>query len=136
MVWCRACRMHPVRSSGDDRCAHAKTERAVAPAHLNVPLIAVELAYGPDFELEDPDADILIRRRGRDVMGQKERLKEESTTKARSPRRGTFSEAAMTHFRNLRSGASRIQVQDAVLTDSSCSSCLRGEEYFRIGANG
>jgi hypothetical protein len=43
-------------------------------AHLHVPLIAVELAYGPDFELEDTDADILIRRRGRDVMWQKERL--------------------------------------------------------------
>ena len=42
--------------------------------HLAVPLVAVELAYGPDFELSSEDADILIRLRGRDVMWQKERL--------------------------------------------------------------
>ena len=41
---------------------------------LGVPLVAVELAYRDDFELEDGDADILIRLRGRDVMWQKERL--------------------------------------------------------------
>ena len=41
---------------------------------LNVPLVAVELAYGPEFELTEGDADILIRLRGRDVMWQKERL--------------------------------------------------------------
>lgn len=41
---------------------------------LNVPLLAVELAYGADFELEEGDADVLIRLRGRDVMWQKERL--------------------------------------------------------------
>jgi hypothetical protein len=41
---------------------------------LNVPLVAVELAYGPDFELTERDADILIQLRGRDVMWQKERL--------------------------------------------------------------
>jgi len=42
--------------------------------NLGVPLVAVELAYRDDFELEDGDADILIRLRGRDVMWQKERL--------------------------------------------------------------
>ena len=41
---------------------------------LQGPLVAVELAYGDDFELRDGDADILIRLRGRDVMWQKERL--------------------------------------------------------------
>ena len=41
---------------------------------LNVPLVAVELAYGPEFELTESDADILIQLRGRDVMWQKERL--------------------------------------------------------------
>jgi hypothetical protein len=41
---------------------------------LRVPLVAVELAYGPDFELSDDDAEILVRLRGGDVMWQKERL--------------------------------------------------------------
>jgi hypothetical protein len=43
-------------------------------ARLNVPLVAVELAYGPDFELQDADADILIRVQGGAVLWQKERL--------------------------------------------------------------
>jgi hypothetical protein len=41
---------------------------------LSIPLIAVELAYGPNFELGENDADILIQVRGGDVMWQKERL--------------------------------------------------------------
>src|SRR5215475_9351699 len=41
---------------------------------LDVPLVAVELAYGRDFELGDDDADILLRLKGRDVLWQKERL--------------------------------------------------------------
>lgn len=41
---------------------------------LRVPLVAVELAYGPDFELTPGDADVLVQRRGRDVLWQKERL--------------------------------------------------------------
>ena len=41
---------------------------------LGVPLLAVELAYGPDFELGDGDADILIQLRGSDVLWQKDRL--------------------------------------------------------------
>ncbi len=42
--------------------------------HLQVPLVTVELAYGPDFELGTDDADIMLRLRGRDVLWQKERL--------------------------------------------------------------
>jgi hypothetical protein len=41
---------------------------------LGVPLIAVELAYGEEFELREDDAEILVRRRGRDILWQKERL--------------------------------------------------------------
>jgi hypothetical protein len=41
---------------------------------LSVPLVAVELAYGPDFELTEADAEILVRLRGGDVLWQKERL--------------------------------------------------------------
>lgn len=41
---------------------------------LAVPLLAVELRYGTGFELEDGDADILVRLPGRDVLWQKERL--------------------------------------------------------------
>ena len=41
---------------------------------LNVPLVAVELAHGPDFELTEEDADVLIQLRDGDVMWQKERL--------------------------------------------------------------
>jgi hypothetical protein len=41
---------------------------------LAVPLLAVELAYGADFELGDDDAEILVRLRGSDVLWQKERL--------------------------------------------------------------
>jgi hypothetical protein len=42
--------------------------------NLGLPLAAVELAFGSAFELEEEDAEILIRRRGADVMWQKERL--------------------------------------------------------------
>jgi hypothetical protein len=41
---------------------------------LSVPLLTVELSYRDGFELEESDADILIRLRGRDVLWQKERL--------------------------------------------------------------
>ncbi|HSP98141.1 MAG TPA: hypothetical protein VL049_13000 [Candidatus Dormibacteraeota bacterium] len=41
---------------------------------LNLPLVTVELAYGPEFELTECDAEVLIQLRGRDVMWQKERL--------------------------------------------------------------
>jgi hypothetical protein len=42
--------------------------------HLGIPLITVELAYGPEFELQKEDAEILVRLRGRDILWQKERL--------------------------------------------------------------
>src|SRR5262245_52692679 len=42
--------------------------------HLKLPLLAIELAYGPQFELGEGDAEILVQLRGRDVMWQKERL--------------------------------------------------------------
>jgi hypothetical protein len=41
---------------------------------LGVPLVAVELAHGPDFELGVDDAEILVKLRGHDVLWQKERL--------------------------------------------------------------
>jgi hypothetical protein len=41
---------------------------------LNVPLVAVELAYGSEFELSEQDAEILIQLRGGDILWQKERL--------------------------------------------------------------
>ncbi len=42
--------------------------------HLRVPLIAVELSFGGRFELQNDDADIVVRLIGRDVLWQKERL--------------------------------------------------------------
>ena len=41
---------------------------------LGIPLVAVELAFGPEFELREGDAEILVQLRGGDVMWQKERL--------------------------------------------------------------
>jgi hypothetical protein len=41
---------------------------------LAVPLVAVELGYGNDFELRDDDADILVQLRGSSVLWQKECL--------------------------------------------------------------
>ena len=41
---------------------------------LGVPLLTVELAYGPQFELGEGDADLLLQRRGRAVLRPKERL--------------------------------------------------------------
>ncbi len=43
-------------------------------ARLGAPLVAVELGYGQDFELEESDAEILIQLHCPDVMWQKERL--------------------------------------------------------------
>ncbi len=42
--------------------------------HLTVPLVAVELAYSDDFELQEQDADILVQLRGGAVLWHKERL--------------------------------------------------------------
>jgi hypothetical protein len=41
---------------------------------VRVPLVAIELAYGPDFELGEEDAEILVQLRGGDILWQKERL--------------------------------------------------------------
>ena len=41
---------------------------------LQVPLVTVELAYGPEFELGTDEADTMLRLRGRAVLWQKERL--------------------------------------------------------------
>jgi hypothetical protein len=41
---------------------------------LAVPLVTVELSFDGSFQLDNDDADILVRIRGRDVMWQKERL--------------------------------------------------------------
>jgi len=41
---------------------------------LEVPLVAIELAFDADFELREGDAEMLIRMRGGDVLWQKERL--------------------------------------------------------------
>src|SRR5208282_3056212 len=42
--------------------------------HLRVPVVAVELSFGAQFELQSDDADIVVRLVGRDVLWQKERL--------------------------------------------------------------
>jgi hypothetical protein len=42
--------------------------------YLKLPLVTVELAYGPDFELKDEDAEVLVQLRGKDILWQKERL--------------------------------------------------------------
>jgi hypothetical protein len=43
-------------------------------ASLDLPLITVELAYGPDFELTQADATHLVQLRATDILWQKERL--------------------------------------------------------------
>jgi hypothetical protein len=47
---------------------------AVFREHLRVPLVAVELSYGDEFELQRGDAEVVVRLRGSDVLWQKERL--------------------------------------------------------------
>jgi len=42
--------------------------------HLSVPLVAVELAFSEEFELQEQDADVLVQLRGGAVLWQKERL--------------------------------------------------------------
>jgi hypothetical protein len=42
--------------------------------YLQIPLLAVELGYGPEFELQSGDAEILVQLRGGAVLWQKERL--------------------------------------------------------------
>ncbi len=68
MLWAITSYFNPLRFQR--RLANFKTFRA----KLNVPLVAVELAYDSAFELAEQDADILIRLRGGAVLWQKERL--------------------------------------------------------------
>jgi hypothetical protein len=42
--------------------------------HLSIPLVAVELAYGNEFELTKRDAEIVLQLRGDAILWQKERL--------------------------------------------------------------
>ena len=42
--------------------------------HLQVPLVTVELSFTGEFHLDESDAEVMIRLKGRDVMWQKERL--------------------------------------------------------------
>jgi len=42
--------------------------------HLKVPLVAVELSFGEEFQLASGDADILVQLRSSSVLWQKERL--------------------------------------------------------------
>jgi hypothetical protein len=42
--------------------------------YLPIPVLTVELSFGGPFELGDGDADILVQRRGGDILWQKERL--------------------------------------------------------------
>ena len=42
--------------------------------HLKVPLVAVELSFGEEFELAAGDAHILVQLRSSSVLWQKERL--------------------------------------------------------------
>jgi len=41
---------------------------------LSLPLVAVELSFDGQFDLRPSDAEVLVRRRGHDVLWQKERL--------------------------------------------------------------
>lgn len=56
------------------RYARRRSNFRIFRERLNVPLIAVELAYADEFELKEQDADILIRLRGSAILWQKERL--------------------------------------------------------------
>jgi hypothetical protein len=67
--WAVTCYFNPMRFRRRLRNYRLFRER------LKVPLVAIELAYGPDFELAEGDAAILVQLRGgRDVLWQKERL--------------------------------------------------------------
>jgi hypothetical protein len=67
-LWAITSYFNPVRYRS--RLSNFRTFRE----RLKVPLVAVELSYGDDFELQEPDADILIQLRGGAALWQKERL--------------------------------------------------------------
>jgi len=68
MLWAITSYFNPAGYSA--RLANYRTFRA----HLPVPLIAVEASFDGRFELDSDDADILVQRRARDALWQKERL--------------------------------------------------------------
>jgi hypothetical protein len=67
-LWALTTYFNPMRFRR--RLSNFKTFRE----RLNAPLVAVELAYDSDFQLQEQDAEILIRLRGGAVLWQKERL--------------------------------------------------------------
>jgi hypothetical protein len=67
-IWAITAYFNPMRYRR--RLANFRTFRH----HLQLPLVAVELAYGAEFELEAQDAEVLIQLRGGAMLWQKERL--------------------------------------------------------------
>ena len=66
--WAITCYFNPMRYRR--RLANFRIFRD----YLQIPLLTVELGYGPEFELQPADADILVQLRGGAVLWQKERL--------------------------------------------------------------
>jgi hypothetical protein len=67
-LWALTCLFNPQRYRR--RVANYRVFRR----NLGVPLVAVEMSFDGRFELEEDDADILVRVEGGDVLWQKERL--------------------------------------------------------------
>lgn len=67
-LWAITCYFNPARY------ARRRTNYQLFRQHLTIPLVAVELSFGGDFDLRSGDAEILLQLRGGDVMWQKERL--------------------------------------------------------------
>ncbi len=67
-LWAITCYFNPMRYRR--RLSNFRLFRK----HLNIPLVAVELAYGEEFELHEQDAEVLIQLRGGALLWQKERL--------------------------------------------------------------
>ena len=67
-LWAITCHFNPSRSSR--RVANFRSFRG----RLGVRLLAVEMSGNGRFELEEGDADVLLRLQGGDVLWQKERL--------------------------------------------------------------
>jgi hypothetical protein len=67
-LWAITCYFNPIGYRR--RLANFKIFRE----RFQAPLVAIELAYGPEFELQAQDAEILIQLHGSAVLWQKERL--------------------------------------------------------------
>ena len=67
-LWAITCHFNPVGYRR--RLENYRTFRR----HLKVPLVAVELSFGEEFQLASGDADILVQLRSSSVLWQKERL--------------------------------------------------------------